>query len=268
VWSARHRRGKPSTTVPSLLAGLVADDPSLTPPLVEAVLEELIPKWWFSRQYGFGGAIHVADEARLLARRIARGPWRGALRSRLAVVVGSLDVATLQETGLHTFGKIVDVLVDMDLEVASLLRAAVETALASPPDHEFAGAWILYSGELVQRDDEAIWIRFRVTRGVARALREPALAPLWQVNVYYDAYSDQEHRSSHHTDSTSEFEIISIDELEERSATCLLSVWRSLPAELTGETPTHASLIFYPSRARPAMLPALQRIEPGPVSTR
>jgi hypothetical protein len=75
VNSARRRLGRPIAGVPSLLAGLLADDPSLDPRVAKEVVDELIPKWWFRRRYGLRAGMSVVTEAmQILQRRQHDGP--------------------------------------------------------------------------------------------------------------------------------------------------------------------------------------------------
>ena len=71
--SAASRQGRPSSAVPSLLGGLLADDPSLSAADVRHLVEALVPEWWFRRHYGASTVPLVVTEAtNLLRQRIAR----------------------------------------------------------------------------------------------------------------------------------------------------------------------------------------------------
>ncbi|WP_437668991.1 NACHT domain-containing protein [Sorangium sp. So ce131] len=79
VESAGRRPGRPSPGVPSLLAGLLADDPHLSTSAAERLVNELIPAWWFERSYESRELSLVAEEAlSLLGERIMHGRF-GAL---------------------------------------------------------------------------------------------------------------------------------------------------------------------------------------------
>jgi hypothetical protein len=63
IASSGRRKGKPAPAVPSLLAGLLADDPGLSQRTAEALVDCLIPTWWFERQYGITSMEGVFHEA-------------------------------------------------------------------------------------------------------------------------------------------------------------------------------------------------------------
>jgi hypothetical protein len=81
IASASRRRGRPSLAVPSLLTGLLADDPGLSEHAARAIAECLIPTWWFERRYS--GLLEFGSLARTIANRIARGRFAGILREQL-----------------------------------------------------------------------------------------------------------------------------------------------------------------------------------------
>lgn len=71
--------------VPVLLSSLVTDDPSLSTEMASALLEELIPRWWFD-----GGAplsFFLGDAVKLFAR-LSRGPWHAIAKRRVEVSYG------------------------------------------------------------------------------------------------------------------------------------------------------------------------------------
>ena len=80
--AAGRRKGKPSPGVPSLLAGLLADDPGLSQHTVEALLDFLIPTWWFERKYGVDSIDGVFREAFEINRRMSRGRFKDLVRER------------------------------------------------------------------------------------------------------------------------------------------------------------------------------------------
>jgi hypothetical protein len=84
VDAADRRKGKPSPSVPSLLAGLVADDPGLSQQAAESLLDSLIPTWWFERKYGVDSMDGVFREAfEIISRRMNRGRLKDLVRERL-----------------------------------------------------------------------------------------------------------------------------------------------------------------------------------------
>jgi len=93
---ARRRRGAPSAVVPSVLGGLLADDPNLSRELAALLIEGLVPTWWFERAYGPRGVRAVMREARLLiAGQLDRGPHAEALRAALRQHYGGADLRRL-----------------------------------------------------------------------------------------------------------------------------------------------------------------------------
>ena len=88
VDSASRRMGRPSPTVSSLLAGLLADDPHLTTEAAQRIVGELIPKWWFERSYGERESLQfVLEEAvELVKDRIMRGRFRPLLHDGVKLV--------------------------------------------------------------------------------------------------------------------------------------------------------------------------------------
>ncbi|WP_395853631.1 NACHT domain-containing protein [Cystobacter fuscus] len=88
--SAARRQGRPSAAVPSLLGGLLADDPGLSASSAESLVYALIPTWWFARAYGKGSLPLVVREAlQLVYERIVRGRFREMLRNRIDVFYGA-----------------------------------------------------------------------------------------------------------------------------------------------------------------------------------
>jgi hypothetical protein len=91
VGSALQRTGYPSPTVPSLLAGLLSDDPHLTGDAARKIVGELIPKWWFERTYGRHEALPFAvqEATRLLQDRIRGGRFGPLVRHAVEQAYGS-----------------------------------------------------------------------------------------------------------------------------------------------------------------------------------
>ncbi|MBI5498462.1 MAG: NACHT domain-containing protein [Deltaproteobacteria bacterium] len=88
--SARRRRGRPSVGVPSLLAGLLADDPGLTLTVAQNIADELIPRWWFKRDYGEKRLGDFLAEALNLASRIGAGRYASLVVERLEKHINTL----------------------------------------------------------------------------------------------------------------------------------------------------------------------------------
>jgi len=178
--SARRRPGRPASTVPSLLAGIVVDDPALTSRLADELIEELIPKWWYARQYGLSGILSVVRESLSLGRRILSGPWADQFRSRLHVVGASslLHAAIAQTSDFpdDVTDPVLDLLMDADIEIAPLL---CDMALG------LGGFWIVAFRNIQPTDDTR---RFRadikITRGVADMISREELRELWDATVF------------------------------------------------------------------------------------
>jgi hypothetical protein len=98
VDGAGRRKGKPSPAVPSLLAGFLADDPDLSQGSAEALLDSLIPTWWFERKYGSDSIEAMFREAfELISRRLNRGRHKDAVRERLTRHLGAGLSPAMQE---------------------------------------------------------------------------------------------------------------------------------------------------------------------------
>jgi len=83
VASASSKSGRPTPAVPSLLGGLLADDPGLGNTAARALVEELVPRWWLERRYhrrSQGIAWREASE--LVEQRLRRGRHWPRLRAR------------------------------------------------------------------------------------------------------------------------------------------------------------------------------------------
>lgn len=84
VGAAKRRVGRPSGVVPSVLGGLLADDPQLSPATAALLVQTLVPEWWFNRAYGHEAVRAVfAEAATLIPGQIAAGPHGSALRDAL-----------------------------------------------------------------------------------------------------------------------------------------------------------------------------------------
>ena len=96
VAGAQRRRGAPSAVVPSVLGGLLADDPNLSRELAALLVGVLVPTWWFERAYGPRGVRAVMREARqLIAGQLERGPHAERLRAALREHYGGADLRRL-----------------------------------------------------------------------------------------------------------------------------------------------------------------------------
>lgn len=75
VAAAHARRAERSEEVPALLAGVLVDDPDLTPVLADAIVDELVPAWWFDA---------LPEDLEPFRRvRDSRGRWGDTLERRI-----------------------------------------------------------------------------------------------------------------------------------------------------------------------------------------
>lgn len=98
--SAARKRGRPSPTVPSLLAGLLADDPGLSERAARDIVNCLIPTWWLERRYSDPVAFSW-DVYDLVTPRISQGRFAAILRQRLRDYLTQLDQAAFDRLGLE-----------------------------------------------------------------------------------------------------------------------------------------------------------------------
>lgn len=80
IGAARARRSSRDDAIPALLGGVLVDDPDLTPALAGALIDELVPAWWFD-----GAPVYDGEHAgTALAMRVLTGPWARPLAIALA----------------------------------------------------------------------------------------------------------------------------------------------------------------------------------------
>ena len=91
VKSAGRRTGRPSPGVPSLLAGLLADDPHLTTEAAQRIVDELIPKWWFERSYGGRESLRlvVQEAVNLVQGRLMGGRFKPLVHGGVKLAYGA-----------------------------------------------------------------------------------------------------------------------------------------------------------------------------------
>lgn len=100
--SSRRKRGRPSTAVPALLAGFLADDPGLTGALAQEVIDELVPKWWFNRRYGrWAHYWAIRDAILIVQQRVAGGPFGAMLQRKVAQEYGGGHLPDQVEQQMH-----------------------------------------------------------------------------------------------------------------------------------------------------------------------
>jgi hypothetical protein len=71
---ARALRGSGRATVPTLLSGLLADDIGLSAESIRALIDELVPSWWFGTAYDRRSFDEVLMNATEAARRVRERP--------------------------------------------------------------------------------------------------------------------------------------------------------------------------------------------------
>jgi len=173
--SARRRPGRPSSVVPSLLAGLLADDPALSVETGQTLVDALVPTWWFDRAYGAKGYAAVAEEAAgTLGPRILDGRHGTSLRSRLEQMVATRPSGHLLETlgkaRAEVFGAIVALLERAEVGPSGLILAAL--ARVGPPREAARLAWTL-RGEV---SEDRLVLRVPAALDDALQAAEPRLA--------------------------------------------------------------------------------------------
>ena len=97
--SAARREETPGPDVPSVLAGLLADDPGLSKEEAERLIHALIPTWWFARNYPDELLQFVAGSAyQLLRERPLQGRFAKQLQNRFEQFYGlNAPAALLKE---------------------------------------------------------------------------------------------------------------------------------------------------------------------------
>jgi hypothetical protein len=174
---AGRRKGKPSPGVPSLLAGFLADDPDLSQDSVEALLDSLIPTWWFERKYGSDSIEGVFREAfELINRRLNRGRHKQAVRERLMRHFGAglspamqENLARDQSPRLDWLTELRIVLVAADVDESGIFFQLCSGAAALP-------RWLPWPLIALQEGaDPGQPGAFLIGRGMARAARDGAL---------------------------------------------------------------------------------------------
>lgn len=81
--ASKKKIGRPSATVPSLLARLLADDPNLSAQSASALINALIPSWWFEKGYVGISRHEVLSDALSISPRLSTG--RHAAQINLAL---------------------------------------------------------------------------------------------------------------------------------------------------------------------------------------
>ena len=176
---ATRRRGKPSPGVPSLLGGLLADDPGLPQASIEKLVKFLIPTWWFEREYGASRSLLLAvREARALVRdRLHGGRVGGALRARLARHYGNGLGETVRRNllrgGRPPLDEFFRLLEGADVDNGPALLTSLSAASSrgtSSGSHWFPARWIATSdGATVVEASVSRWLDDRVRMGVHSA---------------------------------------------------------------------------------------------------
>ena len=94
-----RRPHRPSPGVPSLLAGLLADDPNLGPAHAQRVVETLVPTWWFVRKYWEGSVLlAIHDATKLVGSRLRHGRFGALLAERVERTYGDGVPRKVQES--------------------------------------------------------------------------------------------------------------------------------------------------------------------------
>jgi hypothetical protein len=87
VSAARRAKKQPSLGVPSLLGGLLADDPGLSMDSARSLIHALVPQWWLESIIDIE-FLDGLSEAQEISRYIMRGRFSGELRERARACYG------------------------------------------------------------------------------------------------------------------------------------------------------------------------------------
>ncbi len=171
--AAGRRKGKPSPGVPSLLAGLLADDPGLSQHTIEALLEVLIPTWWFERKYGVDSIDGVFREAFEINRRMSRGRFKDLVRERLRHHYEAGLTPATQENLTRDQSPQLDWLTELRivLVAADVDESGIFFQLCTRAD---AARWLPWPLAMLPAADPA-QLDFLIGRGMARAVQRGVL---------------------------------------------------------------------------------------------
>jgi hypothetical protein len=97
--TARRQVARPTASVPSLLAGLLADDPGLSSTSATQIIDTLVPAWWFESTFDSASSLEAAvrEASELLHERISQGRFAAELRGRLKPHYGNAAPAHVLE---------------------------------------------------------------------------------------------------------------------------------------------------------------------------
>jgi hypothetical protein len=182
VESAAHRPGKPSPTVPSLLGGLLSDDPGLSPTSRDRLVKALVPTWWFKRRYGVTTSLLLAvqEATTLVQDRIMNGRSAELLRDAVHQCYGNGIAppiyANLVRGGSEVLTSFLYFLAAAEVDYGPLLlayaRAGEKGRQAVERVHLF-----VFDGQV---GSEGIKARFRVSRILDDAVRSGV------ITAYFD----------------------------------------------------------------------------------
>lgn len=172
VRSARRRPGRPSSVVPSVLGGLLADDPNLAPSAASALIRTLVPTWWFERAYGAEGVRAVlAEAAALIGGQIDAGEHGPAFRAAVQRAYGKGSVARLvRALGTGSVASAVQLtraLLLSGVDPGRIVEAALLDAKAKAKVR--AARWI--SGAWRRAEGDGVILELRVSRYLDEAVR-------------------------------------------------------------------------------------------------
>jgi hypothetical protein len=182
VASSGRRQGRPSAAVPSLLAGLIADDPALTPVLVTQLLDVLIPKWWFGRQYSGSSMQRVTSESVRLAHQILQGVWADLLVERLPRCRSTLRFELLVGPKFMTeLANILNVLGAANVEIVGVLYGIAQAARTA--DLHTGMCVLPYTADVTSQQGTYEFVP-DVSPGVGEMLLREELRTFWRISLY------------------------------------------------------------------------------------
>jgi hypothetical protein len=232
VASSDRRKGRPAAAVPSLLAGLVADDPALTPLLADCLLDALVPKWWFGRQYADESMLRVASESARLTRQILQGMWAEPLKHRLGNCRSSLHCELLVKAGFMT--ALSSILAALDSARVEIIGILFDIAKTASTMDVHTGLCMLPRLTEVVTEEAAYGFTAKVPPGVAEMLLRKTLRPFWRISFFGEGRPVL---------TTNSFDTA------RRDGQVFVSTRQSME-----HVPTHGRLSFVPMRATPSMM--------------
>ncbi|MBI4818654.1 MAG: NACHT domain-containing protein [Deltaproteobacteria bacterium] len=157
--SADRRPGQPSPSVPSLLSGILADDPGLSADSSRSLVDALVGKWWLGRRYRRRGLVFF--EAASLAPRLRSGRFFAQIRARL---LEGLDPSPrgLDEPNASSIQAFVELLMAFDIDWWRAFGHKRTLALHVPTDVDSGRVLVVLPASLLLDDPPFVSIEARL----------------------------------------------------------------------------------------------------------